>query len=44
MKRTLLLGLLATTLFSACASGGDSGSRTEAYGQISGGIETSRTR
>ena len=42
MKRTLLLGLLATTLFSACASG--SGSSTEAYGQISSGIETSRTR
>ena len=43
MKRTLLLGLLATTLFSACASGSGSSS-TEAYGQISSGIETSRTR
>ncbi|MDO4247662.1 MAG: hypothetical protein Q4C79_01630 [Neisseria sp.] len=44
MNRNLLSSLFILFLLSACAASGNGNSHTEAYGQISGGIETSRTR
>ena len=44
MNRNLLSSLFILFLLSACAASSKDNRHTEAYAQISGGIETSRTR